>query len=82
MRRAFADQHPVEKNITTVPLVVDARGPWDRAARVRARRRKAVGQTKTQGRAMLRAGTILHASDGDGGRRGVGVDVVVYVFRA
>ena len=28
---------------------------------------------------MLRAGTILHASDGDGGRRGVGVDVVVCV---
>ena len=63
---ALAARHRVEKNRATVPLVVDARGPWDRAARVRARRRKAVGQTKTQGRAMLRAGTILHASDGDG----------------
>ena len=79
LRRALAARNRVEKNRATVPLVVDARGPWDRAARVRARRRKAVGQTKTQGRAMLRAGTILHASDGDGGRRGVGVDVVVCV---
>ena len=35
LRRALAARHRVEKNRATVPLVVDARGPWDRAARVR-----------------------------------------------